>query len=73
MNMGIDFGTAIFEQTTDVAECPQNAGTVMSGHGVRSIQKSLADSAGVGMKDKNGEDVAKDHARQDEGNPPDYE
>lgn len=40
---------------------------------MRSIHESLADSAGVGMKDKNGKDVAKDHARQDEGNSPDYE
>src|SRR5262249_45057027 len=68
VNMGVDFGAAIFQKRPDILKvCPSHCGIASEG-GMSGAGETFADARGVLMQDEDREDVAKDHTDDDETN-----
>jgi len=64
--MRIDFCAAIFQEGTDVSKMRLSCSGVACKGGMSGPTETLADAGSILVQDENGEDVAEDHANNNE-------
>ena len=66
VDVGVDFSAAVFEKAADALEVGENGGGITCKRGIGGGGKASADARGVLVKDEDGEDIAEEHANEDE-------